>query len=40
MANPTNKQQLLATISDGYAKLNEQIAKMTVEEAFEIGKNI
>ena len=32
MANPTNKQQLLATISDGYAKLNEQIAKMTVEE--------
>ena len=32
MANPTTKQDLLATISDGYAKLCEQIAKMSDEE--------
>ena len=29
MANPTNKQELLAAMADGYAKLNEQIAKMS-----------
>ena len=31
MANPTNKQELLAAMADGYAKLNEQIAKMSEE---------
>lgn len=28
MPNPSNKQELVATMADGYAKLNEQIAKM------------
>ena len=32
MANPTTKQELLSAMSDGYAKLNEQIVKMTPEE--------
>ena len=32
MANPTNKQELLAAIADGYAKLCDQIAKMSDEE--------
>ena len=32
MANPTTKQELLASITDGYAKLCEQIAKMSDEE--------
>lgn len=32
MANPKNKQELLASITDGYAKLCEQIAKMSDEE--------
>ena len=32
MANPTTKQELLASISDGYAKLCDQIAKMSGEE--------
>ena len=31
MPNPTNKQELLAAMADGYAKLNEQIAKMSEE---------
>ena len=31
MPNPTNKQELLAAMTDGYAKLNEQIAKMSEE---------
>ena len=29
MPNPTNKQELVAAMADGYAKLNEQIAKMS-----------
>ena len=29
MPNPSNKQELLAAMADGYAKLNEQIAKMS-----------
>lgn len=33
MANPTTKQELLASIADGYAKLCEQIAKLSEEEA-------
>ena len=33
MENPTNKQELLAAMSDGYAKLNEQIGKMSEAEA-------
>ena len=28
MPNPTNKQELLSAMADGYAKLNEQIAKI------------
>ena len=32
MANPTTKQELLASISDGYAKLCDQIAKLSDEE--------
>ena len=32
MANPKNKQELLASMTDGYAKLCEQIAKMSDEE--------
>ena len=32
MANPTTKQELLASMTDGYAKLCEQIAKMSDEE--------
>lgn len=32
MANPKNKQELLASIVDGYAKLCVQIAKMNDEE--------
>lgn len=32
MANPTTKQELLTAIADGYAKLNEQIDKMSAEE--------
>ena len=31
MPNPSNKQELVATMADGYAKLNEQIAKMSEE---------
>ncbi len=31
MHNPSNKQELVATMADGYAKLNEQIAKMSEE---------
>ena len=31
MPNPTNKQELVAAMADGYAKLNEQIAKMSEE---------
>ena len=31
MPNPTNKQELLSAMADGYAKLNEQIAKMSEE---------
>ena len=33
MANPTTKQELLILMADGYAKLCEQIAKMSEEEA-------
>ena len=33
MANPTTKQELLASISDGYAKLCEQRAKLSDDEA-------
>ena len=33
MPNPTTKQELLAAMTDGYAQLNEQIAKMSDEEA-------
>ena len=29
MPNLSNKQELVATMTDGYAKLNEQIAKMS-----------
>lgn len=32
MANPTTKQELLAAMADGYAQLNEQIAKMSEAE--------
>ena len=32
MPNPTTKQELLAAMADGYAQLNEQIAKMSDEE--------
>ena len=32
MPNPITKQELLATMNDGYAQLNEQIAKMSVAE--------
>ncbi len=35
MANPKNKQELMASIIDGYAKLCEQIAKMSDEEKAE-----
>ena len=33
MANPTTKQELLASIADGYAKLCEQIDKLGNDEA-------
>lgn len=33
MANPTTKKELLASIADGYAKLCEQMGKMSDEEA-------
>ena len=33
MPNPTTKQELLAAMNDGYAQLNEQIAKMSAVEA-------
>jgi hypothetical protein len=33
MANPTTKIELLASMTDGYAKLCEQIAKLSDEEA-------
>ena len=33
MANPTTKQELLASIADGYAKLCEQMGKLSNEEA-------
>ncbi len=39
MPNPSNKQKLVATMADGYAKLNEQIAKMS-EEASEKHQEI
>lgn len=32
MANPTNKQELIASMSDSYAQLNEQMAKMSEAE--------
>ena len=32
MPNPTTKQELLAAMNDGYAQLNEQIAKMSEAE--------
>ena len=32
MANPKNKQELLASMTDGYAKLCEQMAKLSDEE--------
>ena len=32
MSNPTTKQELLAAMNDGYAPLNEQIAKMSEAE--------
>lgn len=32
MASPTTKQELLAAIAEGYAKLNEQIGKMTTDQ--------
>lgn len=32
MANPTTKQELLTAMTDGYAQLNEQIAKMSEAE--------
>ena len=31
MPNPSNKQELIAAMADGYAKLNEQISKMSEE---------
>ncbi len=31
MPNPSNKQELLSAMADGYAKLNEQIGKMSEE---------
>ena len=33
MPNPTTKQELLAAMTDSYAQLNEQIAKMSAEDA-------
>ena len=33
MSNHTTKQELLAAMNDGYAQLNEQIAKMSETEA-------
>ena len=33
MPNPTNKQELLAAMNDGYAQLSEQIAKLSEAEA-------
>ena len=33
MPNPTTKQELLVAMTDGYAQLNEQIAKMSEAEA-------
>ena len=33
MANPSTKKELLASIADGYAKLCDQIAKLSDEEA-------
>ena len=33
MPNSTTKQELLAAMNDGYTQLNEQIAKMSEEEA-------
>ena len=32
MPNPTTKQELLSAMADGYAQLNEQIAKMSKAE--------
>ena len=32
LANPTTKQELLASIADGYAKLCDQMAKMSSDE--------
>ena len=32
MANPSTKQDLLSSITDGYAKLCDQIAKMSDDE--------
>ena len=32
MSQPTNKMELIASITDGYAKLNEQIGKMNETE--------
>lgn len=32
MANPKNKPELLVAMADGYAKLNEQIDKMTAQQ--------
>lgn len=32
MPNPTSKQELLEAMYDGYAQLNEQIAKMSEVE--------
>lgn len=32
MSNPTTKQELLAAMNDGYAKMNGQIAKMSEAE--------
>ena len=29
MPNPTTRQELLATMTEGYAQLNEQITKMS-----------
>jgi len=33
MANPKTKSELLEAMADGYAKLNDQIAKMSQEKA-------
>lgn len=33
MANPTTKQELLASMTDGYAKLCEQIGKLSEQDA-------